>query len=103
MEHHHEPTPPKRGEMFVSSAFAPPAKKHFGTRAEAHHNAAKHAGVVLNMTDHPEPDDIGEEENEEAGAGVGDLSSKKPKPKMPRQPMTMGGGTAGKAGLPNQQ
>jgi hypothetical protein len=47
----------------------------YGTRHEALHNVAQHAGVASEMVDQPEPDDEGTEENDAAGAGVGNLGS----------------------------
>jgi hypothetical protein len=69
VHHVHEPQPGKKSEPW--SPGPSPLKHNFSSRAEALHHAAEHAGVSASLEDeNPEPSDIGEEENEEAGAGV---------------------------------
>lgn len=69
MVHHvHEPMPGKKGEPWTPGPS--PLKHGFSSRAEAMHHIAQHAGVDSELNDHPEPSDIGEQENEEAAAGA---------------------------------
>jgi hypothetical protein len=49
----------------------------YSTRHEALHNVAQHAGVASEMVDTPEPGDEAAEENDDAGAGVGNLGSER--------------------------
>lgn len=75
--HHHMPHPPPKGAQGMMMPSAPSSQDQaYTNRVEALHDVAKHAGVVSEMVDHPEPEDEGEEENEAAQAGVGDTSSK---------------------------
>lgn len=92
--HTHEPQPMSKSSL--SSPMYPTGASQdeaYGTREEAMHNVAKHAGVVSSLEDQPEPEDEGEEENEEAGAGVGSLKSEKPWKTRKKVPaVTLGGG-----------
>lgn len=68
VHHEHEPAEQKKGEPWTPGAT--PLKKHFSSRGAAHQHAAQAAGLTASLDDHPEPADIGEQENEEAAAGA---------------------------------
>lgn len=72
--HTHAPKSETGRDMFNGPSSQDQA---YGTRHEALHNAALHAGVASEMVDEPEADNNAAEENDEAGAGVGNLGSER--------------------------
>lgn len=76
--HTHAPKSETGRDMFGGASSQDQA---YGTRHEALHDVAQHAGVASEMVDSPEPQDEATEENDDAGAGVGNLGSEKVKAK----------------------